>query len=117
MSIDAPRDMPSREDRQRLSVARALRRSGRVLSNHRPAVRRGARWGVKTAFRQVLDKMVEVFAANLAEPEARERALALVALCVGAMVVARAVDDPKLGDGSRDAAREHVLAHTGWRDP
>jgi hypothetical protein len=61
--------------------------------------------------------MVEVFAPNLAEPEARERALALVALCVGAMVVARAVDDPKPGDEFRDAAREHVLAHTGWRDP
>jgi TetR/AcrR family transcriptional repressor of nem operon len=73
--------------------------------------------GVKTAFRQVLDKMVEVFAANLAEPEPRERALALVALCVGAMVVARAVDDPKLGDGFRDAARNHLLANTGWRDP
>ena len=41
---------------------------------------------------------------------------ALVALCVGAMVVARAVDDPKPGDGFRHAAREHVLAHTGWRD-
>jgi hypothetical protein len=61
-------------------------------------VARGGK-AVKTAFRQFLDKMVEVFAANLAEPEARERALAVAALCVGAMVVARAVDDPKLGDG------------------
>ena len=28
---------------------------------------------------------------------------------MGAMVVARELDDPKLGDGFRDAAREHVL--------
>ena len=69
---------------------------------------------VKAAFRQVLDRVIDVFAANLTEPEARQRSLALVAMCVGAMVVARAVDDPKLGDGFRDAAREHLLATTGW---
>jgi TetR/AcrR family transcriptional regulator, transcriptional repressor for nem operon len=61
--------------------------------------------------------MIEVFAANLAESRKLESALAAVALCVGAMVVARAVDDPKLGDGFRDAARERVLANTGRRDP
>jgi hypothetical protein len=48
------------------------------------------------------------------EPQARQRALALVAMCVGAMVVARAVDDPRLGDRFRDAAREHLLEATGW---
>ena len=76
-------------------------------------VARGSK-AVKTAFRQVLDKMVDVFAANLAAPEPRQRSLALVAMCVGAMVVARAVDDPKVTDGFLDAAREHVLATTGW---
>jgi AcrR family transcriptional regulator len=76
-------------------------------------VARGGK-AVKVAFRQVLDKMVEVFAASLAEPQARPRAIALVAMCVGAMVVARAVDDPKLGDCFRDAARAHVLATAGW---
>jgi AcrR family transcriptional regulator len=69
---------------------------------------------VKAAFRQVLGKMVGIFAANLAEPRSRERALALVSMCVGAMVVARAVDDPKLADEFRDAAHEHLLATTGW---
>jgi len=58
--------------------------------------------------------MVEVFAANLVAPEPRQRSLALVATCVGAMVVARAVDDPKVADGFLDAARAHVLATTGW---
>jgi len=76
-------------------------------------VARGGK-AVKAAFRQVLNRVIEVFAANLTEPEARQRSLALVAMCVGAMVVARAVDDPKLGDGFRDAAREHLLAATGW---
>ncbi len=78
-------------------------------------VARGGK-AIKAAFRQVLDKMVEVFAANLIEPRARQQAFALVALCVGAMVIARAVDDPKLGDKFRDAAREHLLEATGWDD-
>jgi len=78
-------------------------------------VARGGK-AVKAAFRQVLDKMVEIFAANLIEPQARQRALALVAMCVGAMVVARAVDDTKLGDRFRDAAREHLLDAAGWAD-
>jgi TetR/AcrR family transcriptional regulator, transcriptional repressor for nem operon len=69
---------------------------------------------VKAAFREVLDKMVHIFAANLDEPEAQQRALALVAMCVGAMVVARAVDDPELGDRFRGAAHQHLLAATGW---
>ena len=76
-------------------------------------VARGGK-AVKAAFRQVLDQMVEVFAANLSVPHSRRRAQALVAMCVGAMVVARAVDDPKLGDRFRDAAREHLLETTGW---
>lgn len=78
-------------------------------------VARGGK-AVKAAFRQVLDSMVEVFAANLIEPQARQRALALVAMCVGAMVVARAVDDPKLGDRFREAAREHLLQTAGWAE-
>ncbi len=76
-------------------------------------VARGGR-AVKAAFRQVLGRMVKIFSANLPAPQARQRAFALVALCVGAMVVARAVDDPKLGDDFREAARDHLLATTGW---
>jgi TetR/AcrR family transcriptional regulator, transcriptional repressor for nem operon len=71
---------------------------------------------VRAAFRQVVDMMVEVFSANLApgaEPT-RERALALVALCIGGMVLARAVDDDGFSDELREAARRHTLAHSGW---
>ena len=69
---------------------------------------------VKGAFRTVLVKMVEVFAANLAGDDAREAALSLTALCVGAMVVSRAIDDAKLGAEIRAAARVRVLRATGW---
>jgi TetR/AcrR family transcriptional regulator, transcriptional repressor for nem operon len=69
---------------------------------------------VKKAFRMVVEMMLKVFAAGLRGPDAPDRALALVSLCVGAMVVARAVDDPALADALRMAARKHVLANSGW---
>jgi AcrR family transcriptional regulator len=71
---------------------------------------------VKAAYRQVLEMMASAFEANLpaegAEP--RQRALALVALCVGSMVLSRAVDDKGLACDLRKAARDHVLAVSGW---
>lgn len=70
---------------------------------------------VKTAYREVAEKLVGVFEAHLDEPKARERALALVALCVGGMVLARGVDDPALADDFRTAAYEQLLRTAGWR--
>ena len=69
---------------------------------------------VKQAFRKVLEMMLGVFAGNLRGDDGRERALVLVALCVGAMVVGRAVDDAGLANAFRKAARKHVLASSGW---
>ncbi len=72
--------------------------------------------GVREAFRQVLEMMVGAFEANL-EPSARptrQRALALVSMAVGAMVLARGVDDPKLAAELRDAARNEAYARPGW---
>ena len=69
---------------------------------------------VKKAFRAVVEMMLRAFGAALPATDGRERSLALVSLCVGAMVVARAVDDPDLADALRAAARSHVLACTGW---
>ena len=83
------------------------------LSEVGPALRdsiRGQREGKTT----VLEMMLRAFGAALPGPEAEERALALVSLCVGAMVVAKAVDDPALADALRAAARKHVLAASGW---
>jgi TetR/AcrR family transcriptional regulator, transcriptional repressor for nem operon len=69
---------------------------------------------VKAAYREVLEKLVGLFEADLDEPRTRERALALVALCVGGMVVARCVDDPDLADDLRRAAHRHALRTGGW---
>jgi AcrR family transcriptional regulator len=70
---------------------------------------------VRAAFQQVLEMMVGAFEADLApdsEP-ARKRALALAALCVGGMVLARAVDDELLSDQLREAARNHAFRTLG----
>jgi len=69
---------------------------------------------VKAAYREVVEQLVKVFEDNLNEPQAHERALALVALCVGGMVLARNVDDPDLADDFRQAAHAAVLRSTGW---
>ena len=69
---------------------------------------------VKAAYREVAEMVVRVFEAHLNEPQARERALALLALCVGGMVLARGVDDPGLADDFRSAAYEQALRTAGW---
>jgi TetR/AcrR family transcriptional regulator, transcriptional repressor for nem operon len=71
---------------------------------------------VRAAYRQVLERMARAFEANLppCQLSSRERALALVALCVGGMVLARALDDTVVADEVRSAARVHVLAASGW---
>ena len=69
----------------------------------------------RAAFQQVLEKMVVAFEANVgpAPVPARERALALAALCVGGMVLARAVDDERLSDELRHAARSQAFRTLG----
>ena len=59
---------------------------------------------VKAAYQDVLEKLLGLLQAGLAGPDARERALSLVALCVGGMVVARSVKDPALAHDLRRAA-------------
>jgi len=72
--------------------------------------------GVKKAYREVLEKLVEIFEADLGEPDKEERALALVALCIGGIVAARCVDDPTLADKLRRAAYRHALRSGGWSE-
>jgi TetR/AcrR family transcriptional repressor of nem operon len=69
---------------------------------------------VKGAYREVLEKLVEIFQLDLDEPKSRERALVVAALCVGGIVAARSVDDPALADELRDAAHKHALRTGGW---
>lgn len=55
----------------------------------------------------------QIQADNPTDPPTRERALALAALCVGGMAVARSVADPELADRILAACRD--LAHPGPR--
>jgi AcrR family transcriptional regulator len=72
---------------------------------------------MKGAYREVLEKLVDIFQSDLADPEKHQRALAMVALCVGGMIVARCVDDPVLADNLRRAAHEQALQTAGWSSP
>ena len=64
-------------------------------------------------YQEVVEQLVKVFEDHLNEPQAREGALALVALCVGGMVLARNVSDPELADDFRRAAHAKVLTTAG----
>lgn len=79
-------------------------------------VSRGPR-RVKAAFREVLEMMVAAFVGQMkpADRPDRQRALGLVAMLVGAMVLARSVDDPALAGELRASARAEALAAAGWR--
>ena len=58
-----------------------------------------------------IKEMIDLVARHSPEwgqPGAHERALVTVATAVGALVLARAVDDPKLSDGVRRAALKHL---------
>jgi hypothetical protein len=68
-----------------------------------PEVRRAATRRIK--------EMIDLVSRQLPDwgkPGAHEHALATVATMVGALVLARAVDDPRLSDALRDAALKHL---------
>ena len=71
---------------------------------------------VKAAYREVAQTMIEVFKANLQGRRARDRAVVLVALCVGGMVLARALDDQTLANDFLGATHKFALRTTGWLD-
>ena len=72
--------------------------------------------GVRKAYRQVFDAMVGVFESSLDDRPGvpADRALAIAALCVGGMVLSRAIDDRALGDRIRAACCEAALRAGGW---
>jgi len=59
---------------------------------------------VRTAYQDVLERLVELLEADFGGRDARERALSVAALCVGGMVAARSVADPGLARELREAA-------------
>lgn len=70
---------------------------------------------VKRAYQHALETIVGVFQASQAEKgDARKRAIAMATLCIGGMVLARAIDDDALRDEIRDAAMDHAFHTGGW---
>ena len=69
---------------------------------------------VKGAYREVLEKLIDIFLEDLDAPQRRERALALAALCIGGIVAPKCVDDPTLADRLRRAAHREALRIGGW---
>src|SRR5262249_4875869 len=69
---------------------------------------------VKMAYREVAKAMIGVFESNLDGRNACDKALVYVALCVGGMVLGRAVDDEVLADQFTEAAKQHILRTSGW---
>jgi AcrR family transcriptional regulator len=71
---------------------------------------------VRQAFEGVFKSMVALFDESLSREGPRDgnRALAIAGMCVGGMVVARALDDPGLADALRDATKKVALQIGGW---
>lgn len=74
---------------------------------------------VRAAYQQLLESMVWLFAHNLgdASAEGRQRALALAALCIGGMVVARTVPEYPLAEEVRQAAFDTAMRLVGEAPP
>lgn len=75
---------------------------------------------VKAAYRQLVERMVKVFESGLpsgSNNARHEQALALTALCVGGMVLARTFDDSQQGNEMVDAAQAMALAISSWQAP
>jgi TetR/AcrR family transcriptional regulator, transcriptional repressor for nem operon len=78
---------------------------GSEMPRQAPEVRRIATRRIK--------EMIDFVARQLpdwGQPGAHERALVIVATMVGALLLARAVNDPKLSDAVREAALNHIVS-------
>jgi hypothetical protein len=71
---------------------------------------------VKAAFETVFKAMVALLGRDVRNTsQSRENAaLAIAALCIGGMVVARSMNDRALGDKLREAATNAALELGGW---
>jgi AcrR family transcriptional regulator len=76
---------------------------GSELPRQAPRVRRAATRRIK----EMID-LVARQSPDWGRPGAHERALVTLATALGALVLARAVDDPKLSDAVRQAALNHL---------
>ena len=71
---------------------------------------------VKTAFETVFQAMVTLLGREVKDG-GENTAMAIAALCIGGMVVARSMNDRKLADQLRKAATSVALEMGGWAPP
>jgi TetR/AcrR family transcriptional repressor of nem operon len=71
---------------------------------------------VKTAFETVFKAMVTLLGRDVRDggKPSEDTAMAIAALCIGGMVVARSMNDRRLADRIRDAATDVALELGGW---
>jgi TetR/AcrR family transcriptional repressor of nem operon len=69
----------------------------------------------RASYTQLVENMTRIFRAAMPEDDAgaERRAMQIVSLCVGGMVIARTTDDPRLRTELRAAARAQALALLG----
>jgi TetR/AcrR family transcriptional repressor of nem operon len=93
----------SKEHVEGVETGCAVAALGSEMPRQAPEVRRAATRRLK----EQID-LVAPQSPDWGQPDAHERALVTVATMVGALVLARAVDDPKLSDALREAALKHL---------
>jgi len=93
----------SKEHLEGIETGCAAAALGSEMPRQTPEVRRAATRRIK----EMID-LVARHSADWGQPSAHERALVTVATMVGALMLARAVDEPKLSDGLRESALKHL---------
>ena len=93
----------SKEHVEGVETGCAIAALGSEMPRQAPKVRRAATRRIK----EMID-LVARQSPDWGQPGAHERALVTVATALGTLVLARAVDDPKLSDALREAALNHL---------
>jgi TetR/AcrR family transcriptional regulator, transcriptional repressor for nem operon len=93
----------SKEHLEGIETGCAVAALGSEMPRQTPEVRRAATRRIK----EMID-LVARHSPDWGQPGAHERALVTVATMVGALMLARAVDEPKLSDGLRESALRHL---------
>jgi AcrR family transcriptional regulator len=97
----------SKEHVEATATGCAVAALGSEMPRQAPKVRRAATRRIK----EMID-LVARQSPDWGRPDAHERALVTLSTALGALVLARAVDDPKLSNALREAALNH-LTQTG----
>lgn len=94
----------SKEHQERIELGCPAAALGSEMPRQAPEVRRAATRRIK----EMID-LVARQSPDWGRPGAHERALVTVATMVGALMLARAVDEPALSDDVREAALKHLI--------